>query len=140
MAAINWTDVLAIAPELTRVPQAGQVAILDVVNCLLDVDNWGGDDCPKLALARAYYAAHLGAMTLRQGNPGIVSSSAVGGMSRGYTLPNLGTFSVLQLTSYGLMFLQLAKTTPARAGFSAAMAAPQPGVLGGGWPFGGGSW
>lgn len=132
MAAITWQDVLAIAPEIgTRVPVPGQVAILTVVNCLLDVPNWGGEDAPLLALARAHYAAHLGTMTLRQGNPGVPTSAAVGGMSRGYSLVNMGSFSTLQLTSYGLMFLQLAKTTPARAGFSLGMV-PVPGFNNGG--------
>lgn len=138
MAEIIWADVTAIAPELTRVPAAGQVMILCVANTILAPDVWGGEESPKLKAARSYYAAHLGAMTLRGGNPGVPTSSAVGGMSRGYSLVNLGTFSVLQLTSYGLLFLQLAKTTPARAGFSMGMVPAPQGLqnwaFGGNWP------
>lgn len=131
---ITWTDVLGMAQELTTVPAPGQIAILEVVNCLLDVPNWGGEDDPKLFAARCLYAAHMGTMLLRRGNPAVATSSAVGGMSRGYSLVDFGSYSVLQLTSYGLLYIQLAKTTPARAGFSAAMT---PGFGGGFFPGGG---
>lgn len=130
-----WADVLGVAPELTRVPLAGQMAIVEVVNSLLDVENWGGCCSPKLALARSLYAAHMGTMFLKRGLPGVPTSSAVGGMSRGYSLVDFGSNSVLQLTSYGLLFMQLARTTPARAGFSTAMSRAPAGLgLFGGWP------
>ena len=132
MAAIIWYDVVAVAPELggTKMAIAGQTAVLAIANYQLDVNNWGGEDSVLLHEGRALYAAHLATMMLKRGLPGAVTSSAAGGLSRGYGLVNLGTTSSLQLTSYGILYLELLRTTPARGGTSAAgmpTQSPKPG-------------
>lgn len=129
MAAIAWTDVTGVAPELSTVPVAGQNAILAVANTILNVLNWGGETSPKLFLARCYYAAHLGTLHMRVGVAGAVASEAAGGLSVGYQNPMLGLHTPLQLTAYGMAYLSLARSTAARAGMV---------INGGGSPQGGG--
>lgn len=118
MAAIAWEDVQSIAPELAGdvVAPIAQEAILAVANTLLDVPTWGGEDSPKLRAGRIYYAAHLATLGRRKGRTGMVSSEGAGGLTRAYSNPLLGYKSSLILTSYGVMYMGLAKTTAARAG------------------------
>ena len=118
MAAIVWTDVTDLAPELSTIPLGGQTAILALVNDYLDPDTWGGEDAPKLHSGRCYLAAHLATLGKRKGKSGSVSSEAAGGLSRSYAMPAMLSTSTLQLTSYGAMYILLAKSTVARAGLS----------------------
>lgn len=119
MAAILWSDVTSIAPELNgKVNLIAQDVILQVATTMVAVAQWDGEEGPKTRAGRIYYAAHLATLQLRRGIPGPVSASAAGGMSRAWGMPALGTFSALQLTSYGVLYLELAKTTRARAGVS----------------------
>lgn len=130
MASIIWEDVAGVAPELggTRMSLIAQDMILQLANTYLAVDNWGGEASPKLKMARAYVAAHFATMQLRRGIPGAVASSAAGGLSRSYATPMLNMNTTMQLTGYGMLYIQLAKTTAARAGFGLGMVSPTAGV------------
>lgn len=130
MASIIWEDVAGIAPELggSKLSLIAQDMILQLANTYLAVDVWGGEASPKLKMGRAYFAAHLATMQLRRGIPGSVASSAAGGLSRSYAMPQLSLKTTMQLTSYGILYIQLAKTTAARAGFSLGLVSPTAGV------------
>lgn len=130
MASIIWEDVSGVAPELggTRLSFIAQDMILQLANTYLAVDNWGGEASPKLKMGRAYVAAHFATMQLRRGIPGAIASSSAGELARSYATPMLNTNSTFQLTGYGILFIQLAKTTPARAGFSLGMVSPSAGL------------
>jgi len=116
--AITWEDVQAVAPELAGdvVTPIAQEVILAVANSHLAVDVWGGEDSPKLRAGRIYYAAHLATLGRMRGRVGMVASESAGGLSRSYSNPMLGYKTSLVLTSYGTLYMGLAKTTAARAG------------------------
>ena len=118
MAAIVWTDVTDLAPELSSTPLGAQTAILALVNGFLDVATWGGETSDKLHSGRCYLAAHLATLGRRKGKSGTVSAEAAGGLSRSYAMPAMLSTSTLQLTSYGALYIFLAKSTVARAGIS----------------------
>lgn len=97
--AITWSDVTAIAPELSTVPVATQTAILAIVQRQVDDDAWGefADD------GRRYLAAHLASI---RGNEGLVTSESLGAMSRSYALPP-GILGSLALSTYGAEYKRL---------------------------------
>lgn len=53
---IDWSDVVAVAPELSAVPSTAQAAILGQVDEQLAPAIWG----TRLAAGQTYLAAHLG--------------------------------------------------------------------------------
>ncbi len=120
MAAITWEDVQSVAPELAGdvVQPIAQEAILAVANSQLDPTTWGGETSDKLRAGRIYYAAHLATLGRLRGRAGMVSSESAGGLSRSYANPLLGYKTTLVLTSYGILYMGLAKTTAARAGIT----------------------
>lgn len=118
MAAISWTDVVAFASGLSSVATLAQETIIAYVNDELDVDNFGGEEAPKLKLARIYLAAHFGTMTLRgSGAAGPMISSSAGGLSRTYAQIVAGGGSY-GATGFGALYKQLLNTTMARVGFA----------------------
>lgn len=137
MANIIWEDVVGVAPELgqlvngsPKISLVGQDMILQLANSYFDPANFGGETTstgattPKLKSARAYLAAHFATLQLRRGTPGAVASASAGGLSRSFMQPQLNLSTTLQLTSYGLLLVQILKTTAARAGFSIGMVSP----------------
>ena len=109
MAAIDWDDVEALAPDVSGVAVAGQTAILAYVNddeTFKDVD-WRGEDSSMLHLGRCYMAAHLGTL-YTQGSAGPVTSRKVGGISESFSAVSTG--SSLSSTGYGQMFSLLARS------------------------------
>jgi hypothetical protein len=112
MAAITWAMVQAmdsdgVLPDLT--PQA-QLQILSYVNGCLTVSNYGGEGSAKLTLARIYLAAHFAQL----GPDGAVTSESAGDLRRAYAVPRSGY--EYEATSWGRAFINISKTTPARAG------------------------
>lgn len=101
---IVWSDVSALAPEMSTTNVTTQGDILNHVNIALNVTPFGGDLGVTTRLARIYYAAHLAALA-KLGTGGALLSESIGGMSRSYAAPM--TRSRLSATSYGLAFLQL---------------------------------
>lgn len=123
MAAIIWTDVLDLAPEVTSVDAQMQTFILADANNRFDVDVFGGEGATKLHLARVYLAAHLATLVLRgnsvpTGQVGPVTSQTVGPFSESYAQPSYGSNpSDLSSTTYGQMLKGLIWTSTARLPF-----------------------
>lgn len=112
MAAIVWSQVAAmdsdgVLPDLTPLAQQ---QILAYVNTCLTVINYGGEGSPKLTLARIYLAAHFAQL----GPDGAVTGEGAGGLHRTYAVPRSGY--EYEATSWGRAFIDISKTTPARAG------------------------
>ncbi len=116
MAAIDWSDVIALAPTLSTVTDAAQDIILAHVNTALAVKNFGGENAPKTRLARIYLAAHFGALFKAGSTPlaGPVISEATGGVTRAYALINVPIAGSLGSTTYGQLYSGLVATSLAR--------------------------
>lgn len=114
MAAITWTQVVLLAPELETLPSGAQDLILDYVNQALPVGPWGGESGPKLKLGRIYLAAHMGTLTA-SGSGGLGQITEV---SEGDVVTKFAeaakSGSSLDQTSYGQEFKRLGRTTSAR--------------------------
>lgn len=79
--AINWSNVVDIAPELSDIPVNSQNAILNQVNSELSTSVWG----TKIEIGRAWLAAHLATVSSGGGAGGQVLSEKVGDVSRTYS-------------------------------------------------------
>jgi hypothetical protein len=121
--SIAWSDVQAIAPELTNtlVPTGTQAVLLAMVERQFDDEAWG-----DLATdGRTYLAAHMGTLyTITSGggaaSVGAVISESVGPMSRSYGEASGGSGSEdpsLSSTRYGLFYLHLIKLLGSSLGF-----------------------
>lgn len=118
MAAILWSDVEALAPSLESVTYEAQAMVLAVVNSCLNVSMWGGEDAPKLKLARVYLACHMvqAAVQGEAGTAGPVTHEMVDRLSTSYAQPGGGmSFDSLDSTAFGKMYRLLARTTKARS-------------------------
>lgn len=118
-SAITWNDVVAHEPDLagTVVSPAAQMDILDHVNNSLAVNEFGGDDDPRLRLARIYLAAHMGTVVV-SGSRGPVISQTVGPISQSFAAATAGEDSMYSSTSWGRMYLQIVRTSVARIPFT----------------------
>jgi hypothetical protein len=109
---ITWTDVVAIAPELSSVAVAGQTLVLAAVGKQVGAGQWG--DLQKegqLALA-----AHMGTLIKRAaGAVGPVVSQTVGPVSRTYAVI-ASAASSLGSTSWGSEYQRLIMILPAVRG------------------------
>lgn len=123
MAAITWFEVEQYAPELagTRVSALAQAMIIAVTNEIVAAGVWGTEDSGILRMARVLWAAHTATLERRKGLAGASASRSAGGISESYG-PGPVSTSYLGTTSYGQMFLTLAKTRSFRAGFTTGMA------------------
>jgi hypothetical protein len=118
MAAIVWSDVVNLAPEMADVPAGAQEIILAHVNAILNPNEFRGEDSPFLRLARIYLAAHYGTITMQgsDGPGGPVIAESAGGLSRSYGLFSpAGSDPTLDTTPYGKAFRSLVAMSPARA-------------------------
>lgn len=119
MAAITWTQVVLIAPELAEVETDAQTLILEYVNEELDPDDWGGESSVRLKRGRIYLAAHCGALALPReegglagGASGLVTSVQEGDARVAFSsladiLAGGGDGDALMLTPYGQEFDRL---------------------------------
>lgn len=117
MAAIVWTDVTAIAVELTAVPVDAQTLFLSYVNTSLNVDYFGGESHINTKLARIYLAAHLGKTQLQGGDSiaGPVTSESAGGLSRSYALVSAVSGSgAVSGSSWADRYMELVNSSLAR--------------------------
>ncbi len=116
MADIIWSDVEAVAPELSTVDSNAQSMILAYVNDALSVSAFGGETSPKLRLARIYLAAHVGTLSSHGGNPtaGPVTAESADNISRSYATRAIANPSDWDATSYGQLYMALARTSGAR--------------------------
>jgi hypothetical protein len=102
--AITWSDVEALAPELSTVPVARQNLILAMVEKQVDGDVWTEftDD------GKRFLAAHLGTMTSSgSAAAGPITSESLGPMMRSYGWS--GEYGALASTRYGLEYKRLMK-------------------------------
>jgi hypothetical protein len=116
--AITWANVVLIAPEQAAITNtAVQAALLAVVEAQIEPTVWtdfadGMDD-----IARAWLAAHYGALWLRNGDvAGALTQQTLGPMSESYALPP-GVYGALATTKYGLEYQRLAQLLPVSLGF-----------------------
>lgn len=101
--AIDWTDVVDIAPELSTVAVGMQNAILADINEELDPAVWG----TRLDAGSKYLAAHRATLATRAGSGGAVQSETVGQVSRTYAVSSATAGAGYSATSYGQVFEQL---------------------------------
>lgn len=120
MADITWTTVIAVAKDLaTGVPVEFQDLILAYVNDVVAPAEFGGEASPTFVLARAYLAAHYGAVYKLGGfaQSGQVTSMSEGGVSQSFSASAPSSTSPFGKTAYGESFLSLVRRSPANAGF-----------------------
>jgi hypothetical protein len=121
MAFITWSNVCDACVEIkaatpAQLPFLAQSTILTVVNGSgISISNFGGEGSQMLTDARILLAAHMATMWMRRGVSGAITSQSEGGASQAYAL-GLKNPRVLDLTSYGMLFRQLAMGSAARAG------------------------
>lgn len=89
MAAITWTDVTGLVPDLVGLPGAAEALYLAIANSRFNVGMFPlGEEDPLLKLARIWLAAHYAAGDLAAGatigEPGPVASESAGGLSVSY--------------------------------------------------------
>lgn len=116
MAAITWSDVVTLAPELSTYPVAAQDFILDFVNNTLNVNVIDGEDGPRTKLVRIFLAAHIATMLIRANNnqTGAVTQESLGPQSTSYAQMSGVLSDRLNSTQYGIMYLKLINTSSAR--------------------------
>jgi hypothetical protein len=108
MAAIAWSDVVAIAPGLSSASAGLQTMALAYVNGNgVNVDAFDGEDGETTKLARAALAAHLGSTFKVGAAGGPITSQSAGGLSRSFGA--WSSKSALGTTGFGQMFLTLAR-------------------------------
>ena len=128
MANVIWQDVVDQAPELAnpKVAVAAQTLLLAWANSTLKVSIWGGEDSPKLKLARIYLIAHVATLGSKGGimTAGPVISQSEGGVSQSYA--NLMTASSFGVsgTPYATLYNFLLSTTMAGLPFVAGFRNP----------------
>lgn len=118
MAAIIWTDVTDIAPELATVGVGAQTKLLAYVNMALDVATWGGEDSFQLMMGRIYLAAHLATANRLAGSGavGAVIREKVDGLEREYARSSVTSGGDgLDSTTYGSQFKAIRDTLGAVA-------------------------
>jgi hypothetical protein len=112
MAAIDWADVVAVAPTATDVDALAQTLILDYVNITLAVARFDGEDGPTTKIARVYLAAHHATTIQQLCNAGAVTSDKAGDLARAYANNIDSQASVLlQGTAFGKAYLSVVRQT-----------------------------
>lgn len=108
MAAITWTDVTAIAADLSTTSAAAQTMILAMVNEAIDTRLFpNGETDARLKLARVYLAAHYAASGLGGSGAaaGPVTAEAAGTLSRSYaSITSSTTDPLLESTTWGRLY------------------------------------
>jgi hypothetical protein len=112
MSAIVWDDVIAHAPELSGVDEDAQTDILAHVNTTLNVAVFGGEESPKLRLARIYLAAHMTTLMTLGSSSGDIASESVGGVS--YSASSTTSTGSFDTTGYGKQYQALVRNSVAR--------------------------
>lgn len=104
---IFWSDVLAIAPELSTISDRTAVDLIEYVN-EMDLTQLC-ESAFTARLAKLYLAAHLGSLDKRanSGAAGPVVGEAAGGVRRSYGLLPLGDATWLGSTYYGQSLMAL---------------------------------
>lgn len=110
MALPTWTDVIAIAPELTVTDPTSQDAFLGYAIGQCNATAWGA----LLNNGIVYLCAHMATLARLRG-AGMVTFEQVGEMSREYAKP-LWLKSSLGLTVYGIEYYRLIRLLPTALG------------------------
>lgn len=116
MAAITWSDVVDIAPELADVSVGMQTLILSYVNDSVNVVVLDGESGSKTKLARVTLAAHIATILVRasSGKAGDITSESLGPQSRAYSSSSRFDETDLSLTGYGRTYRMIVRWSAAR--------------------------
>lgn len=119
MANITWSDVTAVAPELSTTPVAAQALLLLWGNKAIAADVFDGPDGDTTKLARCYLVAHaatLGNQAASAGGSGAagpVTSESIGDLSRSFGAIGGGGGGSggdeYQATGYGRLYWMLVR-------------------------------
>lgn len=112
--SITWSDVVAIAAELSSVPTGTQNYFISHVEKQIDTEEWGdmADD------GRMWLAAHLGAVyNTSPGAAGPVTSETLGPMSVSYSSSSGSSDDDLGTTKYGRYYLHMLRLLRTNIGF-----------------------
>lgn len=135
MAAIVWTDVTDEAPELaTGVSVNAQTLLLAHANTKILID---GEEGNSTKLARIFWVAHTATLLKRRGMAGTRTSQSAGPVSESTQLLQLPWLLTFSTTAYGILYAQIAKSSPAGAG---QLINRRVFPAGGGWGTGGSGW
>lgn len=103
---LTWSDVTALAPELSTLPTSQQDLALEQAKQEVHGGTWGSD--AKAKTGARYLAAHLGTMLKTKGSAPLQSVSA-GGVSKTFAMSVASDASALLSTSYGREYQRLLK-------------------------------
>lgn len=120
MAVLLWSDVSALIPEMSTIPDPVQVAVLEYINDALAADFFGGEDSITYKNARIYLAAHVATLSTAGSSApgGPVIAESEGGLSRSYAvILAVASCSTHPETSYGRLYDSLVRGSAGRAGF-----------------------
>ncbi len=111
---IEWQDVVDMrgAASLADLDVDFQNTILAHVNTFFRVSEWGGEESPRLRLARLYLAAHHGALVYQgtSSTGGSVILESAGGVTRQYAaFSPAGSDPIYDMTTWGKLFRQLSR-------------------------------
>jgi hypothetical protein len=112
--AIEWADVVDMAPQLNVVLPGAQRAILLLVNNRINIDDLAPEDAD---MAARYLAAHFGELWRRKGQSGIVQSERIAATDIQLTYMAKVLNDPLEATSYGEQYLTIIAGSIARVGF-----------------------
>jgi hypothetical protein len=103
MADITWSDVTAVAPELSSVSAGAQTIYLAHANDALDPDEIDGETGPDTKLARIYLAAHAAtlASNAAAGASGPLTGRSAGGLSETFSAGAPSLAASYGATAYG---------------------------------------
>lgn len=111
MAAITWTDVEGLAPELASTPAAAQALYVENANAHFNADTMGGEGSANLKLARIYHAAHFATVAsfASSGTAGPIVETSLGDERIKFGSALSVTFGS---SAYGKLLENLSKCTP----------------------------
>lgn len=120
MAAIVWTDVVALEAGLVSTPLVAQTLILDFVHEVVGAQYLGGEGAKRTKMVRSLLAAHFAKVIEQIGQgqaTGPVTSRSIGGISKSWLAAGM-TDDGLQRTGHGSMYLFVVRRAPKAQGFS----------------------
>jgi hypothetical protein len=121
MSAVTWQMVSGMVPELAQITDVlVQALIMDFANTALDPVAFGGENSPRLRLARVFFAGHFatGGPLGDGSGSGPVTSETLGSLTRQYGMPYL-EWGMFGTTEYGRKFLAIVQGSAVRGPFVA---------------------
>lgn len=113
MADIAWSDVVAIAAQLSTVSAGAQAMFLADANESINVALFGGEGSAKTKLVRVYRAAHFGELARRRGDAQ-VTGETLAATSVSLTYLRTQSDDGWRETPYGATYLDLIQASAIR--------------------------